>query len=289
MCLLGRWCVLIGGRRDGLVYWAGTVILFAVEWLWVEPDPGWGAWIAGSTFAVSAACSIRHERDLVAQLSAAQAGLAERARAEERNRIARELHDVIAHTLTVSLLHVTSARLAVEHDLADAARCAGRGRAARPGEPGRGAVGRRDAAPSDAPRGLTAPLPGAAGLPALVEQFRSAGADVTLAVDGDTGAAARHCRPGRLPDPAGSTDQRDQARARRAGSGARRRSIHARVRADRRQRGPARHRHRVGRAEHARAGASRWAGTARPDPGGHGWLVRAAFPLDPARRAEDAT
>ena len=39
-------------------------------------------------------------------------GLAARARAEERNRIARELHDVIAHTLTVLLLHVSSARLA---------------------------------------------------------------------------------------------------------------------------------------------------------------------------------
>jgi signal transduction histidine kinase len=35
--------------------------------------------------------------------------MAARARAEERNRIGRELHDVIAHTLTVSLLHITSA------------------------------------------------------------------------------------------------------------------------------------------------------------------------------------
>ena len=32
----------------------------------------------------------------------------------------------------------------------------------------------------------TAPLPGAGGLPALVERFRSAGADVTLTVEGDT-------------------------------------------------------------------------------------------------------
>ena len=49
---------------------------------------------------------IRHEIDLVTQLRAAQAGLAEQARTTERNRIARELHDVIAHTLVVSLLHV---------------------------------------------------------------------------------------------------------------------------------------------------------------------------------------
>src|SRR4029077_12178919 len=96
--------------------------LFAGEWLWVTSDPGWGAWMAGTTLTVLAGLLIRHEIDLVFQLREAQAGLAERARSEERNRIARELHDVIAHTLTVSLLHVTSARLAVEHDLDDAAR-----------------------------------------------------------------------------------------------------------------------------------------------------------------------
>ena len=98
------------------------MVLFAAEWLWVRPDPGWGAWLAGSTLTVLCGLLIRHEIDLVAQLRAAQAGLAEQARAEERNRIARELHDVIGHTLTVSLLHVQSARLAVEHDPADAAR-----------------------------------------------------------------------------------------------------------------------------------------------------------------------
>jgi signal transduction histidine kinase len=121
-CLLGAWCGLIGGRRDGLVYCAAALALFGVEWLWFHPDPGWGAWMAGVTFSVLAALLIRHEIDLVSQLRAARVGLAERATAEERSRIARELHDVIAHTLTVSLLHVTSARPAVEHDPADAAR-----------------------------------------------------------------------------------------------------------------------------------------------------------------------
>ena len=105
-----------------LAYWAGTMLLFAAEWLWVEPDPGWGAWLAGVTLATAFSLLIRHDRDLLRQLRQAQAGLAERARAQERNRIARELHDVIGHTLTVSLLHVQSARLAVEHDPADAAR-----------------------------------------------------------------------------------------------------------------------------------------------------------------------
>ena len=57
VCLLGAWCGLIGSRRDGLVYWAAALALFAAEWLWVKPDPGWGAWMAGVTLSASwAAC-----------------------------------------------------------------------------------------------------------------------------------------------------------------------------------------------------------------------------------------
>ena len=184
VCLLTGWCVLAGSRREALAYWAGTMLLFAAEWLWVQPDPGWGAWLAGVTLTAAFSVLIRRDRDLLRQLRQAQAGLAERARAQERNRIARELHDVIGHTLTVSLLHVQSARLAVEHDPADAARALAE--AERLGREClaevRTTVGmlREDGAAD-----RTAPLPGAGGLPALVEQFRSAGADVTLAVEGD--------------------------------------------------------------------------------------------------------
>jgi len=184
VCLLTGWCVLAGSRREALAYWAGTMLLFAAEWLWVQPDPGWGAWLAGVTLATAFSLLIRHDRDLLRRLRQAQAGLAEQARAQERNRIARELHDVIGHTLTVSLLHVQSARLAVEHDPADA------GHALAEAErlsreclaEVRTTVGmlREDDAAD-----RTAPLPGAGGLPALVEQFRSAGADVTLTVEGD--------------------------------------------------------------------------------------------------------
>ena len=184
VCLLTGWCVLAGSRREALAYWAGTMLLFAAEWLWVQPDPGWGAWLAGVTLSAAFSLLIRHDRDLLRRLRQAQAGLAEQARAQERNRIARELHDVIGHTLTVSLLHVQSARLAVEHDPADAGHALAE--AERLGREClaevRTAVGmlREDDAAD-----RTAPLPGAGGLPALVEQFRSAGADVTLTVEGD--------------------------------------------------------------------------------------------------------
>jgi len=142
--------------------------------------------MAGTTFAVLTGLLIRQQIDLVAQLREAQAGLAERTRAEERNRIGRELHDVIAHTLTVSLLHITSARLAVEHDPDDAARALAEAeRLSRESlDEVRLAVGTLH---QHGDSGRTAPLPGADGLPALVERFRAAGADVILAVHGDTG------------------------------------------------------------------------------------------------------
>ena len=187
VCLLTGWCVLAGSRREALAYWVAVMLLFAAEWVWVKPDPGWGAWLAGVTLTAAFSMLIRHDRDLLRQLRQAQAGLAERARAQERNRIARELHDVFGHTRTVSLLHVQSARLAVEHDPADAARALAEAER----------LGRECLAEVRTTVGMlreddtadrTAPLPGAGGLPALVEQFRSAGADVTLAVDGDIAA-----------------------------------------------------------------------------------------------------
>ena len=286
VCLLGAWCALTGSRRDALVYWAAVMALFAAEWLWVKPDPGWGAWMAGTTLSVLAGLLIRHEIDLVAQLRVAQAGLAERARAEERNRIARELHDVIAHTLTVLLLHVTSARLAVEHDLADAARALAE--AERLGRESlaevRQAVGmlHRDGDTSPA-----APLPGADGVPTLVERFRTAGADVTLTIDGDTGPlpattglavyrivqealtnAAKHA-PG-SPTAVRLAVDADAVRlavdsAAEPGTGTGMGVLSMRERAE------------------------SLGGSCQAGPGGRGWLVQATLPLDAARRPEGTT
>ena len=121
--VLSAGCVLLAGVRAGLIYGAACVLLFGAEWiLGAQRNVGWAPWMAAVIVIVLVTALVRHEFVLVEQLQAAQAGLAERSRAEERSRIARELHDVIAHSLTVSLLHITSARLAVEHDPADASR-----------------------------------------------------------------------------------------------------------------------------------------------------------------------
>jgi signal transduction histidine kinase len=185
VCLIGVWCGFAGQRRDAALFLGGAVALFTIEWAWIRPDPGWGAWIGGIILSTLLGLLLRQQVELVARLREAQASLAEQARSEERNRIGRELHDVIAHTLTVALLHVTSARLAVEHDPADAARSLAEAeRLSRESlEEVRLAVGMLH---SRGDAGRTAPLPGVDGLPSLVQRFRSAGADITLAIDGDT-------------------------------------------------------------------------------------------------------
>jgi signal transduction histidine kinase len=186
--VLGAWCVLSGGIRVGVTYWIAGVLLFGGEWFWALRDPGWGPWTAGLTVTVLAAVLIRHEFVLVERLHAAQGDLAERSRAEERLRIAHELHDVIAHSLTVSLLHVTSARLAVEHDPADAARALAE--AERLGRQSLAEVRATVGLLADPGQPVAPPVPGAGQLAGLVQQMRDAGADVTLRMDVDAAEVA---------------------------------------------------------------------------------------------------
>jgi signal transduction histidine kinase len=190
--VLAAWSALAGGIAAGIVYWAASLLLFGAEYLWVDRDPGWAPWTAGVTVGLFGAALIQRQLVLVEQLRAAQAGLAERSRAEERNRIARELHDVIAHSLTVSLLHVTSARLAVEHDPADAARALAE--AERLGRESlaevRATIGLLRPAAGDGagPDGIAPPVPGLDQVARLVAQLRETGADIGLTIDEDTAA-----------------------------------------------------------------------------------------------------
>ena len=165
------------------MFTAGLLLVFAVQFVLVPEDPGWGAWSSG-TLLSAVGCSLgRRQVDLVEQLREAQAGLAERTRAEERNRIAAEMHDVIGHALTVSLLHVSSARLAIEEgDTGEALAALDQAetQSRRSLEEVRATVGMMR---TDSDR--TAPLPGAADLGELVESFRLAGTPVSCELHGD--------------------------------------------------------------------------------------------------------
>lgn len=194
ICLLVGGAALYDGTAPALALAAAATGVFVVEATVLSSDPGWLAWIAGTALSLVVCLMARRQQELIEQLREAQAGLSERVRAEERNRVARELHDVIAHSLTVSLLHVSSARLAVDDDdPGEAARSL-----ARAEELGRQSLDEVRHAVGLLREGTTsrAPLPGAAQLPDLVDGFRQAGTQVAYDVVGD---------PARLPATTGLT------------------------------------------------------------------------------------
>ena len=77
------------------------------------------AWLLGSYVGRQRAYTAELERrnELLAQ---AQADLADRAVGEERLRLARELHDVVAHTMSVVAVHAGTGRMVADSDPAAA-------------------------------------------------------------------------------------------------------------------------------------------------------------------------
>jgi signal transduction histidine kinase len=103
---------------------------------------------------------------------------------EERQRIARELHDVVAHSLAVTMLQLTGARLALERDPKDATRALEE--AERLGRQSLAEIRRTVGllSPDDQNASATA-LPSASDIPALVREVRDAGLEVELSCVGD--------------------------------------------------------------------------------------------------------
>jgi signal transduction histidine kinase len=102
----------------------------------------------------------------------------------ERQRLAREIHDLVAHSLAVTMLHLTGARLALKDgetdeaiDALDEAERTGREAMAEI----RRTVGLLGPVASGA---ATSPTPKAADVPALVGDFRAAGLVVEARLNG---------------------------------------------------------------------------------------------------------
>ena len=130
----------------------------------------------------------------------------------ERDRIARELHDIVSHNVSLMIIQAGAARQV----LADAA--AGRGGGAAGGRVQRPRGDDRAAHPARPARARTArgeddltPQPGMSRLDELVDRVAFAGLPVELTVEGRTAAAAARDRPHRVPGHPGGPDQRAQA------------------------------------------------------------------------------
>jgi signal transduction histidine kinase len=139
------------------------------------------AWFLGDVVRRWRTAAMQHEQR-AAELAAAREELARRAVSEERLRIARELHDVVAHSMTVVALQAGSGRLAGREDpeaaqqaletiekssreaLADMRRLVG---VLREGEDS-----------------LTEPAPGLDDIERLVEELGGAGLDVEVSRSG---------------------------------------------------------------------------------------------------------
>src|SRR5207244_2542949 len=112
--------LLIGESVVTAPLWQSLVVIGASTALLVGLDvagrfDGSIVWLLAFAFAWAGTALVQSRLRLIGELG-------ERAAAEERQRIARELHDVIAHTLAVTMLQLTGARLALERDPAQAPR-----------------------------------------------------------------------------------------------------------------------------------------------------------------------
>src|SRR5450755_426929 len=125
----------------------------------------------------------RRQAVWLAARSAAAQRQAEQAAAAERARIARELHDIIAHHLSVVVLHAAGARACGRADPATLEEIEHSGRQALT-ETRRLFGVLRD---PDEETGR-APQPGISELPALAGSLRAAGLQVSLSIDGDHAA-----------------------------------------------------------------------------------------------------
>src|SRR5262249_27706705 len=123
-------------------------------------------WLLAIAFAWSGTALLQSRLRLIDEIG-------ERAAFEERQRIARELHDVIAHTLAVTMLQLTGARLALERDPDDAARALLE--AERLGRQSLAEIRRTIGLLAPEAGDLTAPMPTATDVPDLVRELSNAG------------------------------------------------------------------------------------------------------------------
>jgi signal transduction histidine kinase len=152
-------------------------------------------WLAGSLRRAGLR-NVEHLRERARLLELEQAQQARLGALAERHRIAREMHDIVAHSLTVIVVQADGGRVAATHNgfstLEAAATVFGdiatAGRSALADI--RALLGLlhddEDSAPPDQESG--SPQPGVADIPALVAEFNRTGMSVSLSVSGEARA-----------------------------------------------------------------------------------------------------
>ena len=159
-------CTIENGYDDsGIIYFAG-----------------------GLGIATMSGLLIRRAETLAAQVAAMRDADVERLAATERARIARDVHDIVAHSLTVVMLNVTGARraIAVDPEGADAALA----RAELVGRDSLDSIREVMGLLRESDQGHDLPHPTLSRIPQLVAGFRDAGLDVELEAAAETEVTA---------------------------------------------------------------------------------------------------
>ena len=194
----------LGRHATGLEAWLGGVGLLAVMLLFAQSEGGleqvdlgdvaFLLGFVGAPWAAGLTLRLRQERETELnaeneRLRREQEAHERRAVAEERSRIARELHDVVSHAISVTVLQARGARRALTRDPESARQALDaieQTNTAALGDMRRLLAVLRDTEPEVA--GAAAgrePQPTLDHLEQLVDQVRSSGVPVTLEVTGD--------------------------------------------------------------------------------------------------------
>ncbi|WP_433423287.1 sensor histidine kinase [Microtetraspora malaysiensis] len=263
---------------DEPLSWADHVIAVVVAML---------CWIGGRSVRLRRAY-LAELVDRTDRLERAREADTRAARAEERSRIARELHDVVAHHVSVMTVQAAAARkmLAVKPDVARDALSAIE-------EMGRTAMAEMrnivGVLRTDGPAEL-GPQPGMQDVPTLVDQMREAGLRTELSVEGGAGGDLPALPPGvdlaayRLIQEALTNSLRHAGPAARAWVTVRREGGELRVHVEDDGRGPAPEPELPTRTGHGLVGIKErvalYGGVLRIGPrDGGGFEVNARFPL----------
>lgn len=180
----GHVTACVGVTRGLVSMAAGIGVLAYLVSQGTTPIEAGAIYVAATVVAVDIGFVMRSQQLRIEAQSREHAVRERQAVLEERQRIAREVHDLVAHSLSVTMLHLTAARRDLEDGGDTAEAVASLREAERIGRQAvsdvRRTVGLLGSAGGDEP-----PAPTVDDITTLVTQFRAAGLDVELTSSGD--------------------------------------------------------------------------------------------------------
>lgn len=162
-----------------------TITVFVLGITGAIVEFAWANWLFGIGFAWGFGELAYRYTSTIGELEHARSLVADQAALHERRRIARDVHDLVGHSLSVVMLHVTGARHLLYKDPAEAERALEQAEAAGRSSLAeiRRTVGmlREDSDDSSPP----APSPDLCDVANLIDEYRLGAVDISLDIDGD--------------------------------------------------------------------------------------------------------